>query len=202
MSIEELEIAMDSIKLAIQDYDQRDILEAEDKVLNTVEEVCKTFLLLRDNKIIKEEDKKSTGKANDIIDLFYKLYKNKYPERSIVRNKEKENSTANLFIKSRMTAGEIKRKAAIEECLKLIKIVFEEEDSFDLNRYLDLHMFGQKKMSWIVDKAVQILNKREEACREDVYERRIIAIGENYEGTFGIMDKIEEAELEDGKKER
>lgn len=195
MSTEELEIAIDGIKLTLRAYEQRDIIEPENTYIEQIEKACKIFLELRNNKIIKTVvDSVPIGKANDIIDLFYKLYQIHYPTYSIVRNKDKDNSTLNLFIKSRMKASEIKRKAAIEECLKIVKILFEEVIS-SLDRPLDFSMLANAKMSWIIDRAVQILNLREESAKEVAHQKKLDKIIDKYEeegGTFGILSDIRE----------
>lgn len=84
-----------------------------------------------------------------------------YPSRRPDAMKlEQAQHLAKEFINSRMQAGGIGKERAIAECVEIMFAVFECADELGLT---DIHfgLFGQGKFSWVTDKAVKLINKRQ-----------------------------------------
>lgn len=113
-------------------------------------------------------------KLSDLITKFYSLLHHKYPET--IRNHinvKKDLSLAKQLYESRMLGG-VSKEIALNECGEIIYTLFTYETEFNLKYPIrDLGVLGQGNVSWITDKALQIMNHVTEKEREDILEEKL-----------------------------
>jgi len=154
-----------------------------DSEYNSLIEACKEFLIYKGYKIIEPINYTyNIKKPDDVIYLFYALSDSKHPElMNNFRNMAKDRKIASLFVKARMEASSINKKEALKECAEIIITIFEYEGEFNFNTPLVFGMLGQKKLGWITDKAVQIINKKKQNKNEERRKKLIIAYERIYD---------------------
>jgi hypothetical protein len=75
----------------------------------------------------------------------------------------------------------LNRKMAIQECISIIDTIFEYEEEFGFKSPISIRVLGQGKSSWITEKALNILNTKIKAKRDELLERELQAIEDEYE---------------------
>ena len=111
--------------------------------------------------------------VSGLVDYFYSRLFNKYEylTRLTIRNRSKEMFIASKFIESRMVDGDISKNTAIQECVDIIDTIFEYEEEFCFKLPIkDISILGQGKLSWITQKAVEIINRNSYLDMEKIIE--------------------------------
>ena len=126
------------------------------------------------NKIIKPVVNVRNVKTSDeLICFFYNRLDSRYPECvSSYRNVVKDRVTAKRFVEARMKASDINKKEALNECVEIVKAIFDYESEFHFKYEINFKIFGQDKLGWVTDKAIQIINRESKYKREDMAEKR------------------------------
>jgi hypothetical protein len=172
----------------------RDLLEVDLLGMNdnsNLIKACKEYLILNGCKV---EDPIqyliNIKKQDDLINLFNLLLSRNHPEwmsKKEITNKDK--AIAKYFVESRMSTG-INKQRALEECAAIIYTLFEHEDEFHFDKSLSFGIFGQKKMGWITDFALAIMNRNIERANREEYEKLLEEFEHSqYKNeTFGLTD--------------
>ncbi len=166
-----------SAVLVIESHGHRIITTAEEAKEAAVEAGYKVI-----DPIVANENVKSIP---DLRNYFYHRLWNKYPGRTAYHmegNLPMELRQFRLFVESREANG-LNRFNAIQECVALIDIIFDETDEFKFKEPIDIRVIGTGRCGWIVQKASLILSKKIQAKSEETLEKLI----EEYENT----DKID-----------
>jgi hypothetical protein len=176
---------------------------------DTLDSVCAEWLKARGYGVMppQETSLKTLLSLDDLILLFHNLYTMKFSDHiGLPRSEQHERKIAKAFVEARMAASGKSKQAAIQECALIIRTVFNNLKEFEFNVPLTFGMFGQGKMAWVTEKAVQLINKQqddEERRRLDLDSDRIIKEREaagHRPGWFS-NEMIKAEDKEDGKKE-
>lgn len=164
---------IEDIKKAVSAFDQTVLFGK----LGTEElsEVCATYLKFKGYKVVKPVVGKFNVKTLDeLICFFYSLLDLKHPNYvNSYRNIVKDRVIAKKFVAARMNTSSSNKKEALNECTEIIKTIFNYENEFHFKYEIRFNIFGQGKMGWITDKAIQIINRELKYKREDEAEKRI-----------------------------
>lgn len=174
---------------AIKDTEQNNIFAptvAEDKL----KEACVKYLNYYGYKVVAPHkfDRKVVDMA-DLIALFYGLLKTKTPnDFATSYNHKQDLSIASRFINSRMEATGAGRERALDECGEIIRTVFVHYDEFNFKFAPSFTIFGQSKFRWVTDKALNIMNDKNKAMREERAEKMRQKAVDLYETNDGYDD--------------
>ena len=142
--------------------------------MGQLDEACVKYLKFKGYKIIKPANRSHNVKTlNELICFFYSRLDSRHPEcvnsyRSVI----KDRVIAKKFIEARMKASDVNKKEALNECVEIIKVLFAYESEFHFKYEMNFKMFGQDKLGWITDKAIQIINRESKFRKEDLAEKR------------------------------
>jgi len=167
---------------------------------------CKKLLISMGYKVVAPLKRKFNVKnINDLITLFYAYLDYKHPELAGThRNIKKDRAVAKRFLDGRMEVGSLNKEHALDECARIIKIIFDREPDFNFTIPLSFDIFGQQALGWITKKAVEFMNaEREsigqkivESTQEKYIEKYIVKYGEDSIG-FNVDELLRK--LEKGK---
>lgn len=121
------------------------------------------------------------GNVNNMPKLrkyFYDKLWVKYPDRAqnYTQRYEEEMKVIREFIKSREEGTN--RKTAIQECIAIIDTIFDCEDEFRLEKpIMDITIL---RVGWIISVALSILNLEREKEKEEIRDKMIDEIEEQY----------------------
>ncbi len=152
------------LKINLKEHEQPNFIDPESGARKLLE-TCRSILVEADYKVLEPFDfsLNNINSHHDLITLFYGLMAAKNPDRieATGNSHGKRNlKISSLFLKSRMTSGNINRKIALLECAEIIKTLVDNLDSMKLEQdTLNFSIFGQSNLGWITDKAISILNK-------------------------------------------
>lgn len=156
--------------------DQNDFLSGSD-VGEAEIEAAKKILFDAGYKVIKVEINRNIKTSKELKDYFYSRLYSKYPDRykNRVENVASDMRIISLFIDSRMESGSIGRQLAIQECADIIDIIFDHEDEFYFKYPIrNVNILGQKKLSWVTQKAIEILNRKKYKEMEERSEQMLL----------------------------
>lgn len=178
--------------------------------LSELESACEDFLTYRGYRVVKSQKYVHTKVDNTkgLVELFYSLLDKKLDGMNYFdsyRNSLAQDlATAKRFVESRMEANGVGRDVALKECANIIQTVFRNYDEFKFKYSISFSIFGQKKMGWVTEKALQILNR---SIEEDVRDRAEARIQETlaqqanemlgYSDLDELLEKIKEEESGD-----
>lgn len=169
----------------------------DDKVnYDVLIDACKLFLIYKGYKVVGPvEYTYSVRKLDDLIHLFYALSDAKHPEFiNNYRNLVRDRVLAKRFIESRMKISGVNKKEAMNECAEIIDTIFIHEKEFNFDTPLVFGMLGQKKLGWITEKAIQIINKRKLNSEREGRDKLITAFEKIYDAEpgegFGDLNEI------------
>ena len=150
-----------AIKVAVSSLDQNTIFESDFKE-EKVEEACVAYLKFKGYRI--GSPKKFSVIISDtkgLVTHFYNLLNSKHTEKHATSyDLHKDLSVAKRFVASRMEVTGAGKEYALNECGEIIRTIFEHEEDFNFKYNLDFGIFGQDKLKWVTDKALQIMNKK------------------------------------------
>jgi len=163
--------------------DQPDLF-ADGKSIEEVRiEAAKEILLKAGYRIIDPVviNDKITNKRQ-LRDYFYMRLDSKHPNRQRRRmpNIKFDMQIIGRFVDSQMNG--VSEKVAIQECVSIIDTLFDYEEEFKFKYPLtDIGILGQGKMSWITEKAIDLLNKKRQQSVEKETNKKADAIENSYD---------------------
>lgn len=123
-------------------------------------------------------------KADDLIGIFYCNVRASFPEHLwSTPNEKKDRTIAKAFVEKRMNDDGIDKQAALNQCGYIIDKIFKRSDVFKFDRPPNFGILGQAEMSWLTERAVQLINE------EITKDRGIAAERKADELTKEIMEK-------------
>ena len=110
-------------------------------------------------------------KIDQLIDIFYlNLYKYHPDNIKLYRDKVEDRRSATAFVKSRQTASGTSRKEALSECATIVYKFFEYEEFVGFSGTISLSIFSVRKLRWVVDKILIIMNDKMKEYNEKKLE--------------------------------
>ena len=137
-------------------------------------ESCIEYLRSNGYKVVKLPKYISTVKSLDeLISFFYSMLELRYPMyvneyRNVVENR----SIAKRFVEARSEINGFSKNESLNECAEIIRTVFNNEHEFNFKYKISFRIFGQDKLGWVTDKAIQIMNRGLELENEDLMEKK------------------------------
>lgn len=131
----------------------------------------------------------------DLRKLFYsRLYeKFKIDENYMFGNYQIDLKYLRLLVEEREAEG-LNRFNAIQEAAAIINIIFDNLDEFNFDRVPDIRILGQKKMAWVTDKALRLMNERIEKNKmlesKNIAEDIEVQIEKEMNGSKNNLQKI------------
>ena len=180
------------IKNAVINSEQTDIFGSKN---DTLEEACSRYLMFKGYRVVSPKKFNYTiKKLDDLIHYFYSLHNNKHPEKfASSMDLGRDRATAKELVEARMIATGVGREYALNECGEIIKTIIDNEDKFKFKYNLSFSVFDQKKLKWIIDSAVQIINKDFTLKEEDkakILRRKAIELEDDEELGFEDLDEL------------
>ena len=194
------------IRNAISMADQNTLFSESNNV--QLIEACIEYLKASGYKVIKLPKYNYTVKTLDeLISFFYNMLELKHPGHVADHRDVAENRTiAKLFIKARANASGLNKKDVLNECAEIIRTIFNHEQEFNFKYKITFRIFGQDKLGWVTDKAIQIMNRGLDIEKEELAEKRreeMIEAQDPKDIGFGDLQEIlDKLEKDNGKKER
>lgn len=185
--------------------DQQDLFSMGKSVEEARIEAAKDILTNAGYRIIDPVTVNSEISNNQKLrDYFYMRLDAKHPNRQRRRmpNIKFDMRIIGKFVESQMSG--ISKKSAIQECVSIINILFDYEEEFNFKYPIaDIGILGQGKMSWITEKAIEMLNRKRNTTVDDEARRKADAIEESYEIdadeiTHNLDDLLEKMEANNG----
>lgn len=154
--------------------DQQDLFYEGKSVEEARIEAAKDILMKAGYRIVDLVivDSSITNKRK-LRDYFYMRLDAKHPNRQRLRmpNIKYDMQIIGRFVESQING--ISEQSAIQECVAIIDTLFDYEEEFRF-KYptADIGILGQGKMSWITEKAIELLNKKRRAVVENEANRK------------------------------
>lgn len=159
---------LDKIKEALASAQQLAVLGDPEEALR---KACSEYLRSKGYKVVAPDYRIYAKTPEDLVTYFYDKYSTVYNisgASPVYRNNIKRDlSTAKKFIASRMEASGVDRATAIRECADIITAVIEHHKEFGFKYALSFSIFGQDKLAWVTQKAVDIINNARIDSKED-----------------------------------
>lgn len=161
---------------------------------------CIEYLKVSGYKIIELPKYIYTVKSLDeLISFFYSMLELKHPGYiSGYRNMSGDRAIAKRFVEARIKASGFNKKEALNECTEIIRTVFDHESEFNFKYKITFKIFGQDKLGWVTDKAIQIINNTLEIENEELAEKRREEMIDaqdtknlGFDNLQGILDQLE-----------
>lgn len=126
-----------------------------------------------------------------LIGYFYGRLKNEHKEyESVYIHQIRDRAVAKQFINYRMQINGVNRRTALQECTQIVKTVLDHYDEFNFKFNVNFSIFGNAKLGWVTEKAIDIINKKSAVRREEEHQKRLDTVvqkaAENE--TFGYDD--------------
>lgn len=136
---------------------------------------------------------KKIKNSRDLIEYFYELLNRKTPENYATSyNEIRDLKVAKSFVESRMAVSGASKEYALNECGEIVKTLFDNYEEFNFKYQLSFSIFGQSKLKWVTDRALQIMNKKlyeKEEEEAEVLRQKALDSYEEDHG-FGDIDDI------------
>jgi hypothetical protein len=151
------------LKDLIAEFEGFNPLVPEDYVLNSIMSECQS-ILESNGYIVKRIPNIATGINNysELINRFYFLLEKNFKDVTPYRDNKADHSVAKKFVSKIMETTGYDFKTSLSKCAELVEVVFDhkEEFNFKLEYTMSFRIFGQGEMSWVTEKAIQLLNRR------------------------------------------
>lgn len=176
---------IEEIRLSILALEQKNMFIKQDSL--SLEEACSKYLRFKGYKVLDPPNfKVNAPNLRSLIDIFYKLVNAKHPEYlNVYRNEGRDLAIAKRFVEEREKATGMGRELALKECAMIIKTIFDHEKEFKFNTNIYFGMFGQAKLSWVADKALQIMNKDIQSREDEDFAKKLESMEEANEEEYG-----------------
>lgn len=146
---------------------------------------------------------------DDLIAYFYGRLKNERRDeyKAVYINSSRDRKIAKGFVENRMKINGLNRSTALQECAEIVKIVLDNYDLFHFKYQINFSIFGNDKLGWVTERAIDIINKKNKDKKDQEYQRRLDEITaeaaketpRGYDDLDGLLAQLEEEN--DGKKE-
>ena len=152
---------------AIKAHNQKTLFELPNS--DSLKTTCIAYLKHEGYRIAEPIDYGNEINSMDgLINYFYALLDSKDNGHiNAYRHLERDRIVAKRFIENRMKATGAKKEIAIEECGEIVKTVIENRKKFKFKFGVGFSIFGQAKLGWITDVAVNLINKKLDRIRKD-----------------------------------
>ncbi len=111
---------------------------------------------------------------SNLRDYFFKRMWDRYPDGYLhyVDNRKGELNLIRLMVEARQNTG-LNRIKAVQECVRIIDVIFDHEKEFKFRNHIDIRVLGQAKASWITQKAITILTNEIEEQQNYEFKKLI-----------------------------
>ena len=162
----------------------------EDKVI----QACVDYLEYKGYRVVSP--KKFSRKiinTRDLVEYFYRLLNTRNPNNFATSyNEIRDMKVAKTFVEQRMKATGASKEHTLNECGEIIKVIFDNYDSFNFKYEINFSVLGQGNLKWVTDKAIQLMNKKlsvqEEEDAEALREKALSTYSEP--AGFSDLDEI------------
>lgn len=187
-----------NIRNAVSESDQNRLF-SEGEATQLVKS-CIEYLKFRGYKVIQlPKYIYAITSLDELVSFFYIMMELKHPGYvSDHRNMAENRAIAKRFVEARIKAGGLNKKEALNECAEIIRTVFTNEHEFNFKHKMTFRLFGQDKLGWVTDKAIQIINRGLDIYKEELAEEmreKMINAQDKKDLGFGdlqeILDKLE-----------
>lgn len=132
---------------------------------------------------------KQIKNSRDLIEYFYELLNRQTPGNYATSyNEVRDLKIAKSFVEGRMAASGTSKEYALNECGEIVKTIFDNYDEFNFKYQLNFSIFGQSKLKWVTDRAIQIMNKKLYEKEEEEAEVLRQKALDSYEDDHGFSD--------------
>lgn len=191
---------------SIAAFEQGTIFTSDNAIFD-VENACAKFLRMRGYRVVEPKIFKIKIKNVDaLIQHFYLLLSSKFPDNHTTSiNSSRDRMIAKRMVLDRMMVNRSSKAFALNECGEIVNAIMEHIDEFKFKYVPSFTIFAQKNMKWVIDKALNIMNKDLEAENEkklnELSERALDSNDSGLNG-FDDLDELyeESMEVKNGKK--
>jgi hypothetical protein len=148
-------------------------------------------------------------KIDDLIGYFYGRLEREHKDDyiSVYINEARDRKIAKSFVESRMNSRGLSRSAALQECAEIAKIVLDNYDEYHFKYNINFSIFGSDKLSWVTEKAISIINKKNKDKREYEHRQRLDKMtaeaakemAPGYDDLDDLLAQLEEENTDGGK---
>ena len=166
-------------------------LFGKDYLYDNLDKICVEYLKYRGFVVPNKVNYAyNITKIDQLIDIFYlNLYKYHPNSTKLYRDKVEDRRSSTAFVKSRQSASGTSRKEALNECATIIYKFFEYEEFVGFSGTISLSIFSVRKLRWVVDKILIIMNDKMKEYNEKKLELKIEKITKDHEyENVGIGD--------------
>ncbi len=185
-----METYIDKIREALIELDQASMFNNDPANLI---EACKTLLLYANYRVVKINDVAGVYNLNKLVDAFYLLYQNYYPDKEKpYRNDIKHDlAAAKRFLEWRKEYGELDEKSAYDECVEIMKVVMQHDETLGMKN-ISFGFFASEKTKWVINKALTLMQENSQTADYD--ERMADVFAERYHRTHKVKGILEETD--------
>ena len=168
---------LDKIIKNMQPFVRKTLFDGDERYSN-LSSLCKEYLIELGYRVIEPiKFIYEIKKLDELIDYFYNMLYFYHPELPLYKNLKKDRAIAKRFVTSRIEASGINRIHALDECARIVTVVFKHEGRFKFDYTPSFGIFGQGKFGWVTELALEIIANNDRV----VSEERIEEIGERFE---------------------
>jgi hypothetical protein len=134
---------------------------------------------------------KDIDTIDKLIGYFYDRLRQERPEyKSVYVHETRDRMIAKRFIMKQQDLSGLSYQAALKECVEIVKTVLDHYDEFHFKFQINFSIFGNDKLGWVTDRAIEIINKKYKAKREDDYQKKLDSVIAHAakDETFGYDD--------------
>jgi hypothetical protein len=165
---------------------------------------CERYLRSEGYKVSKPvvSHPKELKTIDDLISHFYQKLDYHQPNYlKVYVNWGRDRGIAKRFLQNRMDATGFKKSIALKECATIIDTFIENVKELNFKHDINFSIFGQAKMSWVTEWALEKMNKKAKRAQEDEAEkmRQSMLKQEDREVSIDELDAILKSLEEDEK---
>lgn len=188
----EFDFDIKELKTAISNYNKQSFLVTEQDKINEVLHVCSEILKRNGYKVSEPNtvEIKGVPKYEDLLRIFNDKIAIHYGLDQVKQNYTNITHIKN-FVKQRKVATGTNLNEAKRECLTIINIIFDNLEEFNFTRIPGTYILCVRKYSWVIDKALDIINSKKFIIKEKKYAKLIDDGGEDFmmgSGALSIDD--------------
>ena len=183
---------IEDIKKSVEALNQKNLFGNSEEQL---EKACVAYLKHKGYEVVAPKKFERTIKnLDDLVNYFYLLMNSKHPDFfASSYNINKDRAIAKKFVESRMSVKGTGKEYALNECGAIIKTVLDYEEEFNFKFTPTFSIFGQDKLGWVTNRAIEILNKKEVAKKEahsEELRQQVIESQDMSDLGIGNLDEI------------
>jgi hypothetical protein len=170
-----------------------DVLFSDSSLYDRIDNACEKYLEQRGCRVQRFAVAQHTAVQNisDLVNYFYGKFAFHHPNALIYKIDAADRNIAHDLVKNIKETNNFNDRQALDYCVELVNVLFEEEDRFNFNIPItNFTVFGQGALAWITEAAVKLLNKRLEKRQEELNDALANEFIENrYTGQKGWSDE-------------